>query len=662
MTRDLLGAAELPADLEALIAEKAEGNPFFVEELVRSVEELGAVRREGARVVVSRPLDATLVPDTVEDVVTARIDRLAEATRRTLRVAAVIGREFTRRLLDQVVEGDPALDERLRELRAVELIHEQRVFPEVSYAFKHALTHDVAYASIPAPERRALHQRIARALEALHGARVAEIAGVLARHYVAAEDWEQALVHLVRAAEAAARALATRDALALYDEALEVAARLPDAGAPVAAIHQARSALYFVVSDFERSREAAERARELAHDAGDATREGVALAAMAWAATWARDLDGALVHAQRAIDVARPVGAEAVLARAQFTIGFVRAVTGGLDEAQRAIDQSLVASRSAGDMVHHSLALTTAGLLKSWEADYDAADQLQMSGLELAREHNLLLPLLFSAFLRGLTLTGKGDYATALATFHEGLELSRKVGDEAIHHRLLNCLGWLHFELGDLDAAAELNQLSADEGRRRKDPGAVPNAELNLGDIFLARGDLELAREMFERVDRFARDPATSAWMRFRYSIRLASSQGELALARGDLEAAERHARRCLELATRTNARKNLVKAWRLAGQTACAAGRWEEAGRALHEARTIAEAIGNPPQLWRTYGALARVSAERGDQDAARRSALDAVRVVDRVLGGLPDASLRASLERVPLVREARARAGADS
>jgi transcriptional regulator with AAA-type ATPase domain/tetratricopeptide (TPR) repeat protein len=662
MTRDLLGAGELPADLEALIVEKAEGNPFFVEELVRSVEELGAVRREGTRLVVARPLDATLVPDTVEDVVTARIDRLAEATRRTLRVAAVIGREFTRRLLDQVVEGDPALDERLRELRAVELIHEQRVFPEVSYAFKHALTHDVAYASIPAPERRALHQRIARALEALHGARVAEIAGVLARHYVAAEDWEQALVHLVRAAEAAARALATRDALALYDEALEVAARLPDAGAPVAAIHQARSALYFVVSDFERSREAAERARELAHDAGDATREGVALAAMAWAATWARDLDGALVHAQRAIDVARPVGAEAVLARAQFTIGFVRAVTGGLDEAQRAIDQSLVASRSAGDMVHHSLALTTAGLLKSWEADYDAADQLQMSGLELAREHNLLLPLLFSAFLRGLTLTGKGDYATALATFHEGLELSRKVGDEAIHQRLLNCLGWLHFELGDLDAAAELNQLSADEGRRRKDPGAVPNAELNLGDIFLARGDLELAREMFERVDRFARDPATSAWMRFRYSIRLASSQGELALARGDLEAAERHARRCLELATRTNARKNLVKAWRLAGQTACAAGRWEEAGRALHEARTIAEAIGNPPQLWRTYGALARVSAERGDQDAARRSALDAVRVVDRVLGGLPDASLRASLERVPLVREARARAGADT
>ena len=162
---------------------------------------------------------------------------------------------------------------------------------------------------------------------------------------------------------------------------------------------------------------------------------------------------------------------------------------------------------------------------------------------------------------------------------------------------------------------------------------------------------------MFDRVDRFARDPSTSAWMRFRYSIRLASSQGELALARDDLEEAERHARRCLDLATRTNARKNLVKAWRLAGATACAAGRWEEAGRALHEARTIAEAIGNPTQLWLTYGALARFYAEQDQKDAARRAALDAVRVVDGVLASLPDESLRASLERLPLVREARGR-----
>jgi DNA-binding NtrC family response regulator/tetratricopeptide (TPR) repeat protein len=662
MTRELLGTDELPAELEALVLRKAEGNPFFVEELVRSMEELGAVRREGARLVMVRPLDAALVPDTIQDVVTARIARLAEAPRRTLRVAAVIGREFTRQLLDQIVERGTSLDDHLRELRAAELIHEQRLFPEVSYAFKHALTHDVAYGSIPAPVRRALHHQIAQTLESFHGDRVTEVAGVLARHYLAAEDWERALVHLVHAAEAAARAFATRDALALYDEALEAAARVPGAGGRVIAIHQARSALYFVVSDFERSREAAACARELAHDVGDATRESVALAAMAWAATWARDLDGAIAHAREAIDVAKPVGAEAALARAQFTIGFVRGVTGGLDEAKGAIEHGLAASRSAGDVVHHSLALTTAGLLKSWEAEFADADRLQVQGLALAREHNLLVPLLFSAFFRGLTLTGKGDYAAALATFREGLELSEKVGDEAIHHRLLNCLGWLHFELGDLDGAADLNRRSADVGRRRNDPGTLPNAELNLGDVFLARGDLALAQETLDRVDRFSRDPTTSAWMRFRYSIRLSASQGELALALGDLDQAGRHAQRCLELAGRTHARKNIVKGWRLAGEVACAGRRWSDAERALHEARTVAETIGNPTQLWRTYAALSRCYADQRKADAARSAAGEAGRVLDRIVAGLPDERLRASLEGLPLVREVRARAGRPS
>jgi DNA-binding NtrC family response regulator/tetratricopeptide (TPR) repeat protein len=659
MARTLLGGAELPTDLETLIVRKAEGHPFFVEELVQSLEEMGAVRRDGEQLLVMRGLDATLVPDTVQDVVMARIDRLADGPRRTLRVAAVIGREFTRRLLDRVVEGGPPLDDLLRDLRAVELIHEQRVFPEVAYAFKHALTHDVAYASIPVDERRTLHHRIAQALEALHADRPAEVAGALARHYSAAEEWERALGYLMLAAEAAARAFATREALALYDEALAAAARLPG-GEPtrVMAIHQTRSALYFVLSDFERSRAAAERVRDLARDVGDATREGVALAAIAWADTWARDLDAAIDHARRAIDVAEPVGAEAVLARAQFTIGFVRSVTGGLDEARGAIQRALVASRSAGDVVHHSLALTTAGLLKSWEGEYAEADHLQIQGLELAREHNLLVPLLFSAFLRGLTLTGKGNYATALATFHEGLELSEKVGDEAIHHRLLNCLGWLHFELGDLAGATELNRRSAEVGRRRHDPGTLPNAELNLGDIFLASGDLALAHETLEGVERFAKDPATSPWMRFRYAMRLDASQGELALARGDLAAAQTHAERCLELGTRFNARKNLVKGWRLAGEVAREARKWDVAERALREALRMAEAIGNPTQLWRTHAALAHLHVERGQEELAQRAARSAIDVVDSVLARLPDHALRASLDGLALVRAMRAQA----
>ena len=160
---------------------------------------------------------------------------------------------------------------------------------------------------------------------------------------------------------------------------------------------------------------------------------------------------------------------------------------------------------------------------------------LQAEALRIAREHNLLVPLLFGLFAYGLTLTGKGDYDEALAMFEEGLVLSEKVGAEVLRHRLLNSLGWLYIELGDLDRAIDLNRQGAEGARKRGDPEMIANAELNLGDIFLAQGDLPWPRSSSMGSIAWSHDPATSEWMRWRYSIHLFASLGELWLARGDL-------------------------------------------------------------------------------------------------------------------------------
>ncbi len=661
IARDVLDADELPPELETLIASRAEGNPFFVEELVRSLLEAGAVRREQGRVALARTLDEVVVPDTVQDVILARIGRLDSAARATLQAASAIGRDFGRRLLD-LVGGPPERVERaLGELAAVELVFEKTLFPEPVYAFKHALTHQVAYGSVEAIERRDLHHRIGAAIERLHADRLPDHYGRLAHHFSRAEEWPKALEYLLAAAGKAAESFATREALTLYDEALEAAQRQP-AGvdrAAITTIYQARAALHFMVSDFERSRAEAEGLQTLARATGDQILEATALAGIAWAAMWARDLEGAVAQAQRAIDVGEPVRAEAALARGHFTIGFVRSVTGSWQEGRAQLERAIVTGRGAGDHTHHSLALSAAGLTWNWEGEFANADRLQAEGLTIARRHGLLYPLLFGLFVRGLAQIGKGDYDAALAGYREGLALAEKLGDEAIHHRLLNCLGWLHLELGDLDTAEDLNQRSAEVGRRRKDDGTIPNAEINLGDVFLAKGDHTLAAELFEGIERYASDPSTSQWMRFRYLVRLAASQGELWLARGDLDRARQQAERCLELATRTGARKNLVKGWRLTGEIARSRRRWDDAEQALRQALAVAEQIGNPPQLWRSHAALARLQLERGRPDAARSAAIAARSVIDGVLAGLADPALRASLERAPVVRHVRDLAG---
>jgi tetratricopeptide (TPR) repeat protein len=658
LAQSLLDVEALPGAVQALVARKAEGNPFFVEEMVKSLEEVGAVRREGRRLLVARSLEAVDVPDTIQDVVLARIGRLRADARNALQLASVIGREFTRRLLDRLVDAPARLDEILGELKAMELVYEKTLFPEQVYVFKHGLIRLVAYGTLAAGRRRELHRRIGMAVEELYADRLAEHYGLLAYHFVRGEDWTRALDYLLKAADRAARTSAIQEAIALYDEALEAARHAPaaDTSAAVMTIHQAKAALHFVVSDFRESRAEAERLLELARRAGDRAREADALAAIAWAATWARDLDGAVSFAEQAIQVASAVPVEAALARSHFTIGFVSAVTGKLEAGREHLGRAVSRARLAGDHVHHSLALLASGLVKSWEGDYEAGGALQADALVIARRHDLLLPLLFGLFVHGLTLTGRGDYDAALTGYREGLALAERIGDEAIHHRLLNCQGWLHLELGDLDSALTLNQRSAEVARRRKDPGTIPNAELNLGDVFLARGDLPLARELYEGIDRYAGEPSTSEWMRFRYTIRLEASSGALWLARGDLERACRHAERCLDAATRTDSRKNLVKGWRLTGEIAQARRRWDDAEQALRRALAVAEAIGNPPQLWLTHLALARLSSARGRADEARREAARGEAVVAAVLSQLRDEPLRASLARAAAVQELRA------
>src|SRR5262245_5777402 len=182
----------------------------------------------------------------------------------------------------------------------------------------------------------------------------------------------------------------------------------------------------------------------------------------------------------------------------------------------------------------------------------------------------------------------------------EGLAFTERVGDEVLYQRLLNCLGWLHLELGGLDRALELNRLSAEGARKRGDPETQANAQINMGDILVVQGDLALAGKLLDEVHTMVEDRAVSEWQKWRYSMHLFASLGELWLARGDFGRARGFVDRCLEAATRTASQKYLAWAWRLAGEIARARRHWDDAERGLGEAMTAARAVGNPTQLWK--------------------------------------------------------------
>ncbi len=226
-TRVIEGVLGGPADeaLRALVLGKTEGNPFFIEEVTRALIESEALRRERGEWRLARAADELDIPDTVEGVIRARIDRLDEELKHVIRVAAVIGRSFFYRILRAVAEADRELDGDVAELQHLQLIAERERVPELEYAFRHVLIQEATYESVLVRRRRELHRRTAEAIEQLFAGRLEDLYGALAYHFARAEEWTKAQDYLFRAADQASRVASDAEALALYDEAVAAYAR-----------------------------------------------------------------------------------------------------------------------------------------------------------------------------------------------------------------------------------------------------------------------------------------------------------------------------------------------------------------------------------------------------------------------------------------------------
>ena len=228
VARHLLGAAEVPEELRTLIVRKAVGNPFFVEELVRMLQDLGGLQRTGdGWRLVAQP-DRSELPDTVQDVILTRVDRLKQTAREALEVASVIGTDVPIPLLQSAGELPPErLHEALQDLRASELLYETGPSSGQEYTFKHAVIQEVVYGHVPADRRRELHARLVDAIERTHPERLGEHLDRLAHHATRGERWESALVYARQAAARARAQSAYREMAMFLEQAVDALQHRP---------------------------------------------------------------------------------------------------------------------------------------------------------------------------------------------------------------------------------------------------------------------------------------------------------------------------------------------------------------------------------------------------------------------------------------------------
>jgi class 3 adenylate cyclase/DNA-binding winged helix-turn-helix (wHTH) protein/tetratricopeptide (TPR) repeat protein len=430
----LLGEADELQPVKRLLLERSEGNPFFLEESVRSLVETQVLHGERGAYHLAKPLASLQMPATVQAILAARIDRLPPEEKWLLQSAAVIGREMSFPLLQALAEmPEDDLRRGLAHLQKAEFLVETRLFPELAYAFTHALTHDVAYASLLHRQRRALHARIVAAIERLWADRLTTQVEQLAHHAVRGELWEKALGYCRQEGSKATMRSAHREAVECFSQALAALQHLPETPEMVEQaidLHfDVRNAL-LPLGDQERVGEHLGMAETLARRLNDRRRLGRTFAYLADYFRVTGEPRRAVESGEHALALATTLGDFTLQVMATHFLG---TSCSALGEYRRAVDyfRSNV-TLLTGELRRERFGMTglPAVMSRTWlvscladlgEFDEGIARGDEAVQLAEAAEHPFSLTQAYYAF--GTLFLRRGDLAQAITVLERGLAL-----------------------------------------------------------------------------------------------------------------------------------------------------------------------------------------------------------------------------------------------
>jgi class 3 adenylate cyclase/tetratricopeptide (TPR) repeat protein len=524
----LLGRDASVEPLKPLLVACTGGNPLFLEESVRGLVETGALVGERGAYRLTHAVDRIQVPATVQAILAARIDRLPPEDKQLLQAAAVIGKDVPFVLLREIAEEpEERLRARLAHLQTAEFLYEMSLFPDLEYTFKHALTHEVAYASLLQERRCALHARIVKAIEQSQADRLAERVEQLSTHAARGQVWDKALPYSHQAALKAVERSAHREAVGFFDQALEALSHLPETRERQELAIDLRFALHlslFVLMQFERMGEILDKARELAEALGErgrlawvlsyqgaaafpqgayGTAEGLLRRGMALADGAAREATiayatcylGMCAYAigdyPRAIELLQRVRLErgndrlAVLRAAIATawLAWALADIGEFAEASRVAAEEL----QRADQAHHPWAQAAiswaVGLVSISQGDFAVAVPVLERGLEIARSMQVLIHAPALAGNLGLAYAHVGRAAEALPLVQEAVRAWSTPAAQFAHAISLVTLGEVHLLAGHGNEALAAAREALAEAVERKERGNEAAARRLLGDI-----------------------------------------------------------------------------------------------------------------------------------------------------------------------------------
>jgi class 3 adenylate cyclase/tetratricopeptide (TPR) repeat protein len=590
----LLGSAPALEPLQRTLVARTEGNPFFLEESVRALVEMGALVGERGAYRLGRPLDAIQVPATVQAVLAARLDRLAPEDKRLLQCAAVIGKDVPYPLLEAVAElSEPALRQGLARLQAAEFLYETSLFPELEYTFKHALTHEVSYGSLLHERRRSLHGQIVAALERLYTDRLPEQSERLAHHALQGEIWEKAADYLEQAGNRAVARSAHREAVRAFEQALGALEHLPPTPPSqrrAIDLHLRVRHSLITLGEISNLVDHLSEAERLATALQDQHRLGRVLAELTNQHGRTGDYRSALEAGQRARAIAAALGDRSIAVATNHYLTHAYHALGQYDQAIERETENLAM------LADEHLARTVGGAgfhapgSRAWLADclaergqFAAARALVEEAEQIAVALDHPFTLVDSLVKIGVIFSRQGDYELALLPLQRALNICEQRQVELLRPSVALELGHVYTQLGQPGEALAL---------------------------------LTPALEWLRHRSIYAREARAATWL----------AEAELAI--GSHDEALTHGTHALTRARARGEQGNEALALRLLGEIAAQAEPPDvaEAEARYGEALALAGELGMRPLLAHCHLDLGTLYRKIGREEQARAELADAI------------------------------------
>jgi predicted ATPase/class 3 adenylate cyclase len=500
MVESLLKTEAVPSDLRKFIQSRVEGNPFYLEEAINSLIESGVLIHENDNWKLTKHISETVIPTTVQGIITARLDRLELETKRILQEASVIGRAFLYEILRRITDLKDAVDKSLNGLERLDFIRTRTLQPDLEYIFKHALTQEVVYNGLLKKERQAVHERIGLVMEQLFRERLPEFYETLAYHYRQGQSPQKAVDYLTKAGEKSFKKYALDEAHAYFREAYDLLSNKTDRTnieeKLLIDLILKWGYVYHYRADYMALINLLKAHEDLAESHADKNKLVMFYGWLGWALGRRDALQDGYRYLNRALQIAEDIGDVEGVGRSCAQLAYVGADLGMLDEAiifaERARD---IASRFESEEQLFRVAYSSSAYAHWLRGDVKSVAEFAKALLDYGKKHSNMYCISYYYIAMGYSRATAGDIPSAIEFYKKTIQ---HTPDPMVYHAAKALLGMSYLSLNQMNEAKDAFEDIIEHNRKYGYEWIGAPAMAGKGMALIAQGDLKQGMDLYE--------------------------------------------------------------------------------------------------------------------------------------------------------------------